>query len=52
MFHDVLLAQHGYAAYFAMILANRQAKAGIVEHGTMRAIVEWMFEAQVAAATI
>lgn len=52
MLHDVVLAQHRLTAHLAVILAYGQAHRGIVKDGAMCAIVEWMFELQVAAATV
>jgi hypothetical protein len=45
MFHDILFSQDGNAAYFTMIFSNREAEAGVVEHGAVSSVVEWMFEA-------
>jgi hypothetical protein len=52
VFHDIVLAEHGDAANLAVILAYREAKAGIVKHRAVGAIVKRMFEAEVAAAAV
>lgn len=52
MLHDVILAQHRFAAHLAMVLADGQAHRGIVEDGAVGAIIQWVLELQIAAAAI
>lgn len=51
MLHDIFFAKYGYAAYFTMVFSYCQTEAWIVEHGTMRTIMEWVVKAKVATAT-
>lgn len=52
MLHYVVLAQHSHPADLAVILADGQTEARIVEHGAVGAIVQWVFELKVAASAI
>lgn len=52
MLHDVVLAQHRLAAHLAVILAYGEAHRWIVEDRAVCAIVQRMFELQVAAAAV
>jgi len=39
MFHDILLAQNSCSTHLAVVLADRQAEVGIMEHSAMHAVV-------------
>lgn len=52
MLHDIVFAQHSHATHFTVVLADGQTKRGIMEHGAVCAIIQRVFEFQVAAATI
>ena len=52
VFHDVLFAQNGEAAHFAVVLAYRQRELQVVEDSAMDAVVQRVRESNVAAAAI
>ena len=49
--HNVLFAQHGNAANFAVEFPDRQRKMGVVEHCAMKSVVKWMRKSHIATAT-
>ena len=50
--HDVLLAQNGEPAHFAVVLADRQRELQVVEDRAMNAVVQRVRESNVAPAAI
>jgi hypothetical protein len=42
MFHNILLAQNSCATHLAVVFANCQAEVGIMKHGAVHAIVQWV----------
>ena len=49
---DVVLTEDGQAADLAVVFADGQRELGVVEHGAVKAVVEWVREPQVAPAAI
>ena len=50
--HDVLLAQNGEPAHFAVVLADRQRELQVVEDRAMHAVVQRVRESNVAPAAV
>ena len=49
MFDNVFLAQDCQSAHFAVILSDGQGVMRVVENGTMKAVVQRMFQLDIAS---